>query len=501
MADPYARLLELFGEIRALEGVMNLLEWDQEVVMPPRGVEARAAHRSTVAALMHDKLVAPELGDVLGEAMAGPAGDDPWRAADLRELKRLRDRAVRVPRRLVAELAHAGSLAQKAWAEARDADDWSRFAPHLSRLTDLRREEADAVGWENERYDALLDVFEPGARAAELEALFTTLREHLVPVLEALREAPRPPEAGPWLGSFATDGQDRLARAVLEVMGYDFTAGRLDTSAHPFTQGTGPGDVRITTRYEEGDLRTGLYAALHEGGHALYEQGLPADRAQHPAGGAVSLGIHESQSRLWENAVGRGRPFLGWLQPKLAEIWPDHFRGVSPDALYRAANTVQPSLIRIEADEVTYNLHIILRMEIERALVAGEVTVDDLPALWRDKVDRYLGLAVPTDREGVLQDIHWSLGLFGYFPTYALGNLYAAQFHAAAREQMPDLDDRLARGDTAGLLDWLRRNVHEAAALYPASELCVRVTGKPLAPDAFLGYVREKFGAVYGVTL
>jgi len=284
-------------------------------------------------------------------------------------------------------------------------------------------------------------------------------------------------------------------------MGYDFNAGRLDVSTHPFTQGFHPGDVRITTRYDERDLRVGLYASMHEGGHALYELGLPAERDGEPAGAAVSLGIHESQSRLWENQVGRGLPFLSWLGDRLAEVWPGTFAGGAAQTLFRAANVVAPSLIRIEADELTYNLHIILRMEIERALVAGEVGVDDLPGLWREKIREYLGLEVPNDREGVLQDIHWSLGVFGYFPTYALGNLYAAQLFAAARRQLPDLDTQLAAGKTGGLLGWLQANVHGPGSLYPAAELCVRVTGEELSTAPFLSYVREKYGAVYGVTL
>jgi carboxypeptidase Taq len=499
VTDPYARLLTLAREVYDLGGVQGLLEWDQEVMMPPRGVSGRARQRATVAAVTHDRLVDPELVSLLTE-LAG-RDLDPWPAANVRELKRHHDRAVKVPRELVADLAHAGSLAQEAWATARQQDDWAGFAPHLARLTDLKRREAEAVGYETEPYDALLDEFEPGARAKELAALFADLRVGLAPVVDAVREAADPPSPALWQGTFAAADQDRLSRTVLAAMGYDFNAGRLDVSTHPFTQGFHPGDVRITTRYDEHDLRVGLYASMHEGGHALYELGLPAERDGEPAGGAVSLGIHESQSRLWENQVGRGLPFLSWLGDRLAEVWPDTFAGGAAQALYRAANVVAPSLIRIEADELTYNLHIIVRMEIERALVAGEVAVDDLPDLWREKIREYLGLEVPNDREGVLQDIHWSLGIFGYFPTYALGNLYAAQLFAAARRQLPDLDTQLAAGKTGGLLGWLQANVHGPASLYPAAELCVRVTGEELSTAPFLSYVREKYGAVYGVTL
>jgi len=502
MNDRYLRLLGLAGEIHDLASTMGLLEWDQEVMMPPRGVEGRARQRATLAAVLHDRMVDAELGDVLAaSAASADVAADPWAAANVREMARQRDRAVKVPRELVAALAREGTLAQQAWVAARQHDDWARFAPHLATLVDLKRREAAAVGYATEPYDALLDEYEPGAKAADLAALFARLRDGLVPVLDALRGAARPPTAALWRGDFAEADQDILGRQVLAAMGYDFAAGRLDVSAHPFTQGFNPGDVRITTRYDVHDLQSGLYANLHEGGHALYELGLPAERAGQPVGAAVSLGIHESQSRLWENLVGRSRPFVSWLAGEMAAVWPERYEAVDPEALYRAANVVSPSLIRIEADEVTYNLHIIVRMEIERALVAGEVQVADLPALWREKVKAYLGLDVPTDREGVLQDIHWSFGLFGYFPTYTLGNLYSAQLFAAARRHLPDLDAQMAAGELGDLLGWLRANVHGPGSLYRADELCVRVTGRELSVDPFLDHVRRKFGEVYGVAL
>ncbi len=500
MADAYARFLELSGEIHDLAGAMGLLEWDQEVMMPPAGVAGRARQRATLAAVMHDRMVDPELGDAL-ETAAAAGTDDPWAAANLREMKRQRDRAVKVPRDLVADLARTGALAQQAWVEARTKDEWATFAPHLARLVDLKRREAEAVGYETEAYDALIDEYEPGARAADLARLFAALREGLVPILDGIRGAFNPPNGALWRGAFAEGDQDALGRSVLAAMGYDFRAGRLDISAHPFTQGFGPGDVRITTRYDEHDLQPGLYANMHEGGHALYELGLPVERAGQPVGAAVSLGIHESQSRLWENLVGRSLPFMRWLRDEMAGLWPDVYGDADPRQLYRAANVVEPSLIRIEADEVTYNLHIIVRMEIERALFAGEIEVADLPRLWREKMKQYLGLEVPTDREGVLQDIHWSFGLFGYFPTYTLGNLYASQIFDAARRQLPDLDADMARGELGGLLGWLRANVHGPGSLYRADELCVRVTGNDLSVHPFLAHVRAKFGDVYGVAL
>jgi len=499
MSAAYDQFLTCVKEIHDLGTAMGLLEWDQEVFMPPRGVAGRARQRASLAALVHDKTVDPALGDLIDTLQ--DAKLDGFAAANVREMKRLRDRAVRLPRELVAELARCGSLSQQAWVAAREKDDWQGFAPHLARLTDLKRQEAEAVGYEEEPYNALLDEYEPGARASQLMVLFTELRQGLVPMLEAVRNAPNPPSDTLFKGSFTAGDQDQLGRRVLTAMGFDFEAGRLDISAHPFTQGLGPEDVRITTRYHEEDLASGLYANLHEGGHALYEMGLPLDHAGEPAGQSVSLGIHESQSRLWENLVGRSEAFMDWLAPLLREIWPTRFAALEPAELYRAANTVRPSLVRIEADEVTYNLHIILRMEIERALVAGDVDVAGLPTLWREKVREYLDLEVPTDREGVLQDIHWAFGLFGYFPTYALGNLYASTFFAAAGRDLPDLEQQLGQGQLLPLLAWLRTTIHGRGSLLPASELCRDVTGDDLRCEPFLAHLRRKLNRIYNLDI
>ena len=494
--ESYDDFLTRSREIHSLAAALGLLSWDQETYMPPAGVPARAGHRATLAAIIHDKTVDPAFGNLIEELVGQP--QEAWAAANLREAKRLRDRSVKLPRQLVTDLAEAGSYAQQAWVEAKQNDDWALFEPHLARLVELRRQEAEAVGYEGEAYNALLDEYEPGARVEELEPIFTALRERLVPLLDRIQGAAQPPDRALWQQDFDPGLQDLLGRQILADIGFDFAVGRLDLSAHPFTQGMSPQDVRITTRYDESDLGVGLFANLHEGGHALYEMGLPLAHEATPVGQAVSLGIHESQSRLWENSVGRSRAFMNYCLPILRELFPTQMAAASVDDLYRAANVVEPAPIRIEADEVTYNLHIILRLEVERALLRNDIEVQAVPALWREKAREYLGLEVNNDREGALQDIHWAFGCFGYFPTYTLGNLYAAQFYACATRELPGLEQQFAKGEFAPMLGWLREKVHARGSLLPAGELCREVTGAALSIEPYLDYLTTKFGEIYG---
>ncbi len=496
MKEKYDDFLDRVRHIGDIGGALALLAWDQEVFLPPKGVPARARHKATLAAIHHDCTVDETLGALISDLQGCELGD--FEAANVREMKRLRDRAVKIPKRLVTELTEAGSLAQQAWAQAREKDDWPLFAPHLEKLVALKREEAEAVGYAGEPYNALLDEFEPGARVEDLAQVFGALREALIPLLEKIAAADNPPDDALLRKHYGLAEQEALGRRVLRDMGFDFEAGRLDVSTHPFTEGMSPRDVRITARYGENELGMGLYSNLHEGGHALYEMGLPEQYDGTPVGQAVSLGIHESQSRLWENCVGRSREFFVAYGPVLREMFPEQLGSATSDDLYRAVNVVRPSLIRVEADEVTYNLHIILRLEIERALLRGEIEVADLPALWREKTSTYLGLTVPSDAQGVLQDIHWAFGVFGYFPTYTLGNLYAAQFFAVARQQIADLPGAVAGGEFASLLTWLRANIHRKGSLLRADELCREVSGESLSIDPFVAYLREKFAAIYG---
>ncbi|MFH1841930.1 MAG: carboxypeptidase M32 [bacterium] len=498
MSPSYDRLLELAREIHHLAGASALLGWDQEVFLPPKGVPARAKNIAALSAVIHDKLTCAELGELCAELTAA-APAERVAAANVRELKRQRDRAVKIPRSLVIELAEACSLAQQAWAQAKQQDDWSLFADSLTRLVALKRQEAAAVGYEGEPYNALLDEYEPGARVEELVPLFDELKATLIPLIERIGASPQQPDDSLLQQTFPVELQDQFGREVLTAMGFDFEAGRLDISLHPFTQAMSIQDVRITTRYHENNLGSGLYANLHEGGHALYELGLPQEHEGSPVAAAVSLGIHESQSRLWENCVGRSREFCHYSLARLTELFPTQFATTGAEELYRAINVVRPSLIRIEADEVTYNLHIILRMELERALLLGDIEVADLPALWREKIRHYFSLELPGDAQGVLQDIHWAFGAFGYFPTYTLGNLYAAQFFAAAMAELADLPAQIARGEFQPLLGWLRTHIHQPGCLFPAGELCRQVTGEVLSSKPFLDSLQQKYGDIFGI--
>ncbi len=492
MTVSLARLQSRLAEIHHLNGALNLLGWDQEVTMPAGGAGARAGQRGALAAAIHQKLVDPQFGRLLDDL----AGDDALAAgarANLRLARRLRERALRLPATLVSELAAATALAQREWVQARRDSDWDRFAPHLDGLVRLKRQEAAALQDGGEPYDALLDEFEPGATTATLRPVFAALQPALCElrarVGDRLRGRP-----GLFAGPFARSRQESLCRRVLAAIGFVFDQGRLDVSPHPFTESIGAGDVRLTTSFDVGKPLSGLYALLHEGGHALYEQGLPAAHRETPAGQPASLGIHESQSQLWENHVGRSLPFCRWLAPLLQATFAARLPALPAEDLYREVNVVAPTAIRILADEISYNLHIILRWEIERALIAGDIAAGDVPPLWRSRAREYLDVAVADDRGGALQDIHWSAGAFGYFPTYTLGNLYAAMFWQVARRDLPGLDGDVAAGRFGGLLAWLRRHIHARGSLVTASELCREVTGRDLAAGPFLAYLTDKYG-------
>ncbi len=499
VARKYRRLVSMLREHHALSSCQALLSWDQETCMPPAAIAGRSRQRAALAGVSHQRIIDPEFGDLLAEL--GEADLDPAGAANVRAAARDRDRAVKVPTDLVTALAEAVSLGQQAWVRAREKADWSGFAPALSELVTLRRREAEAIGYPDEPYDALLDEFEPGMRTADIEPLFASLRRVLVPLVTAIRANPPRDDDDLLRGDFDVAAQERLARRLLTGIGFDLDRGRLDVSAHPFTTGIDPDDVRLTSHYDPRDLGKVLYSTLHEGGHGLYEQGFDPAHTGTPMAEAVSLGIHESQSRLWENMVGRSVGFMNHLLPLLTGAFPDRFAGVDARRLFRAVNVVRPGAVRIDADEVTYNLHIILRTELERSLFRGEIAVDDLPGLWNEKMTGYLGIVPRDDAEGVLQDIHWSCGMFGYFPTYSLGNLYAAQFHARAALDIGDLPERVAAGDFAPLLDWLRKRIHVRGRLLTAGELCREATGEELSIDPFANHLQGKYGELYDLSL
>jgi carboxypeptidase Taq len=484
-------------ELIDLGGVAGIIGWDQQVMMPPKGAETRARQSTALASLMHERVVDPAYGEAIDRAEAESATLDQAQRASLREARRDRDRAVKVPAALVRELAMAEAEGFEVWQNARPANDFARFRPVLERLVSLKQQEADAIGHEGERYDALLDAYEPGMRLARLEPLLHELRDGLVPLVAAVAEKPVP-DTSFLARDFPAHMQLEFSERVIRDLGFDMDAGRQDESAHPFTSGAGPRDVRLTTRIVAGDPRGSLMGTIHETGHGLYEQGIVGERIEHTfAGMAPSLGLHESQSRLWENQIGRSRAFWEHYYPAYRDAFPDALAGVELEQWLRAINVVRPSLIRVEADELTYNLHILIRFELEVALLRGDLAVADLPGAWNDAYRAALGVEVPSDSDGVLQDVHWSGGAFGYFPTYTLGNLYSAQLMEAARGELGDLDEQFRRGDFLTLLGWMRTHIHAQGSLEAAEQIAQAATGKPLEPANLLAYLRAKYGELY----
>ncbi len=497
MPSPYESLLAEIREIGQLESVESLLDWDLETHMPPNGLKARAEQLSVMARLAHDRKTSPQLGELLSKLNGDSS--DPAEATNIRETRRIYDRAVKVPVELVGRIASVSAIAKGAWGKARQDSAFDAFAPHLSELLELKREVADRVGHDGDRYDALLSEFEPGATTDEVAGVFGALRGPLSEFVRQLTESSTKPDPSVLARRFPQAAQEQLARILAAAIGFDFKSGRLDVSTHPFCSGSTPHDVRLTTRYDERFFSAAIFGTLHEAGHGVYEQGLDANHMFTPMGSAVSLGIHESQSRMWENMIGRSRAFWEHFYPQCQAAFRESLTDVSLDGFVAAINTVQPSLIRVEADEVTYNLHIILRFELERDMIAERLSVTDIPEMWNTKIKELLGITPNNDAEGCLQDIHWSMGTFGYFPTYALGNLYAAQFLAAARRAVPDLTERIARGDLTSLLDWLRTNIYRHGQRYRANELVEVVTGQPLSIEPFMSYLRERFSPFYGL--
>ncbi len=499
LENAYRELTELARDGGVLQSVAELLEWDQEVCMPPGGNAHRAEQMALMAGLVHEKITSPRIGELLEECGQAAYPQGSAEAVNVREIGRRYRKKTLLPAKLVKELARVTANAHPVWVQARKDKDFALFRPHLERIVALKREQAEAVGYEQSPYDALLDDYEPDERTARLADLFGALAPELTKLLGRIENAPLKPDGSVVQRHFPESSQRSLGIEAARAIGFDFDCGRLDPVVHPFCLTVGPGDVRLTTRYNEDFFNEAFFGIMHETGHGLYEQGLPPADFGLPTGESISLGIHESQSRMWENCVGRSGAFWEFFFPRLAEVFADATSGVAVENWLRAINQVQPSFIRVEADEVTYNLHIILRFELERALIEGTLAVADLPSAWNEKFSRMLGLTVPDDSLGVLQDVHWSAGLFGYFPTYCLGNLYAAQFFAAAREQVPSLEDSFAEGDFLPLLEWLREKIHGRGMSLPARELVREVSGQELSPSYLLDYLNGKFSALYGI--
>ncbi len=473
-------------------------------MMPSRGLAYRSDQIALMARMHHDQVTSPQVGELLeaceadGELMAEARS---VAAVNVRETRRAYDRATKLPASLVEELAKTTTLAHHEWAEARRDSDFARFQPWLEKVVALTRRKAECYGWpeDGEPWDALAEDYEPSCTAAEVQTVFTPLRDRLAALISDLTTSSTQPSNRFNELTLPIEQQERYVRFVSEHIGFDYSRGRLDRSTHPFCSGTHCNDVRMTTRFREDFMLDALGSTMHESGHGIYEQGLPADHIGTPMGRYISLGIHESQSRMWENQVGRSRAFWAWCYPKLAEYFGGAVSSFTLDEVYGAANVVRPDFIRVEADEATYNMHIMIRFEIERSLMSGELSPGDIPGVWNAKYKEYLGIDVPDDRRGCLQDIHWSSGSIGYFPTYTLGNLYSAQLFDKVLEDVPDLYQQFERGEFGALKTWLNENIHSHGRRYRAAELCEHVTGKPLSADPLMKHLESKLRPIYGL--
>jgi len=492
--EAYQWLVGHSRETAYLRSIQKLLAWDQRTYIPEKGHAHRTAQLAVLARMIHNRDTDPRVGEHLSKVEGSEFTQDPEspEAVNIREWRRAYDLALKIPPELAVALTEAAAEGQTVWERTRPANDWQTFQPYLERIVALKKEQAEALGYQTEPYDPLLDLYEVGETAARVAAVFAPLRQATQALLQKIATKFRHPDTGMLHRHFPRELQEKFAREAAAHLGYDFAGGRLDVTAHPFSSGIGPGDARITTRYDEHFFPTAFFGTLHEAGHAMYNQGLPEEHWGTPRGDPVSLAIHESQSRLWENLVGRSLSFWIYFYPAAQKTFPA-LAGVSLEAFYRAINRVQPSLIRVEADEVTYNLHIIFRFELERALMRGDLAVADLPEAWNTKVKEFLDLTPADVSQGVMQDVHWSAGHIGYFPTYTLGNLYAAQFFAKAADDLGEWQEMFARGEFAPLLEWLRQRIHSQGSRYRPRALVRVATGKELDPGYLLTYLEKKF--------
>jgi carboxypeptidase Taq len=494
------RLREALGEVADLSRADAVLRWDQETCMPPGGVEDRANQTATLSRLAHERFVGGEVARLLDAAESEVAGlpPDADEARLVSVTRRDLELRTRLPADLVADIARAAALAQPVWHDAKAASDWSRFVPAMERTVELFGRLTEAIGYRERPYDALIELGEPGLTTNRMEALFAEIRTAIAPLVAEIAAHADRVDASLLDRPFDERGQLTFALDTITRLGYDLERGRQDLSAHPFCTSFGPGDVRVTTRTGPTLGESCLYSSIHEAGHAMYDQGVPRSLDRTPLWDGASSGVHESQSRMWENLVGRGRPFADWLVPRLRSAFPDSLGDLEPEPFWRAINRVRPSYIRVDADEVTYNLHILLRFQIENDLLEGRLRVTDVPEAWAAQLGDLLGLVRPGDREGPLQDIHWTDSL-GEFIGYTLGNLISVQLLEAARRDLPGLDAGFAAGEFAPLLSWLRQHVHRHGRKFTPDELVERATGSPISAGPWIGYVREKFTALYGL--
>lgn len=498
-SKPLDLLKERLATVSDLDSASSVLSWDQQTYMPAGGVAGRAEQRATLNRLSHEILASTEIAQLLDAAGEPEPGTDT--AAIIRLTRREHERATKLPSRLVAEISRATTLAEPAWEQARAASDFPMFAPHLEKILGLQREAVEHLGYEDHPYDALLDRYEPGSRKARLETMFDDLKRGTADMVRGISAHSEEVREAPLHGKFDELKQEEFGRMISTSFGYDWDRGRQDRAVHPFCINFGgPGDVRMTTRFDPDWLSPALFATLHETGHALYEQGVDPAYSRTPISGGASLGLHESQSRLWENVVGRSLPFWRHFYPRLQKAFPETLGSADLETFYRAVNAARPSEIRVEADELTYNLHVALRFELEVALIEGSLTVSDLPDAWNAKMKEHIGIVPKNDADGVLQDSHWAIGYFGYFPTYTMGNILSLQLFDAALEAQPGIFDDMEHGEFGVLLGWLRENVHRHGKKYEPDDLIERATGRPLDVQPYLRYLGEKFGALYGIS-
>eukprot|EP00199_Chlamydomonas_sp_CCMP681_P000758 CAMPEP_0119102174 /NCGR_PEP_ID=MMETSP1180-20130426/1012_1 /TAXON_ID=3052 ORGANISM="Chlamydomonas cf sp, Strain CCMP681" /NCGR_SAMPLE_ID=MMETSP1180 /ASSEMBLY_ACC=CAM_ASM_000741 /LENGTH=520 /DNA_ID=CAMNT_0007086417 /DNA_START=67 /DNA_END=1629 /DNA_ORIENTATION=+ len=504
----YEKVADKLRELSALEGIGGLLGWDEMTMLPDGASGSRGAQKAALAGVVFDKRTDAELGALLRQldsaikSKEGAPELDEYARATVRDAFKEYTRTVVLPKEMAQRAAILGSEGHQAWVEARKSNDFSKFAPFLQRWVDLNREKAAFIDPSIPAYDVLLDEYEKGMTSARLDEVFIEVREGLKPLIAAIKaKGCKTISEECCMGTFDVDTQAKLCKEVAVDIGFNLECGRLDVSVHPFTGGTHPTDVRMTTRFKPDNVLEGLTGAIHETGHALYEQGRNLKYDGLPVNAAMSMGVHESQSLMWERMVGLSKPFATYLLPKLQAAFPGKFDSVTTEVLYQAFNVVQePSLVRTESDELTYPMHIIVRYEIEKGLIAGTVKVEDVPRLWTEKMREYLGDVPPTDAQGCLQDVHWSMGAMGYFPTYTLGALYAAQIYQCAMKHLPGLEGQIAAGDFKQLKAWLNEHIHKLGSLYAnGDELMTAVTGEPLKPSVFLTYLKEKYSALYGI--
>ncbi|RKP56954.1 carboxypeptidase M32 [Cohnella endophytica] len=496
---PLERFREIIGRIKQYEEILGLVYWDMRTGAPRKGIELRSEAVGALSSETFKLSTSPELGDLIAQL------NEPASLAELGEIDRRLveetakeyERNRKIPPELHREYVVLTSQAESAWETAKENDDFAGFVPYLEKIIDFNRKFIELWGVKTTPYDTLLDMYEPGLTTVELDRLFGELRARLVPLAERIAKSEHQPDTSFLEGTFDKEAQKAFSKLILKEMGYDFEAGRLDESVHPFATGLSPGDVRITTRYLPNDLTSALFGTIHEGGHALYEQNIMPELAETTLCTGTSMGIHESQSRLWENMIGRSLGFWQRYLPDLKKLFPGQLDHVSAEQFYRAINVVQPSLIRIEADELTYNLHIMIRYEIEKMLFNENLNPRDLPVVWNRKYAEALGVTPPNDAQGVLQDVHWSGGAFGYFPSYSLGNMYGAQMIDVAKRKLPDLDRQVAEGRLQPLKEWLTEQVYRHGKLLQPSQIIERISGKPLQSSYLCDYLEEKYKDIY----